>query len=88
MLCVDSAYQPAMDNLQMILGGEKFSVDTTEKVNGQMGRDALAYLWEAAGLFEKDKDRRRAFTPGAIATYLARGEPRSHQGTPPPGDDA
>src|SRR6056297_812853 len=44
MLCVDSAYQQAMDNLQVILGGEKFSVDTAEKVNGQMGRTAGAYL--------------------------------------------
>ncbi len=33
-----------MDNLQVILGGEKFSVDTAENVNGQMGRTAGAYL--------------------------------------------
>ncbi len=44
MLCVDAAYQQAMDNLQVILGGEKFSVDTAENVNGQMGRAAGAYL--------------------------------------------
>ena len=44
MLCVDSAYQQAMDNLQVILGSEKFSVDTAEKINGQMGRAAGAYL--------------------------------------------
>ncbi len=30
LLCVDSAYQQAMDNLQVILGGGKFSVDTVE----------------------------------------------------------
>ena len=44
MLCVDSAYQQAMDNLRVILGGEKFSVDTAEKVNGQMGKAAGEYL--------------------------------------------
>ena len=44
MLCVDSAYQQAMDNLQVMLGGDKFSVDTAEKVNGQMGQAAGAYL--------------------------------------------
>ena len=36
MLSADSAYQQAMDNLRVILGGEKFSVDTAEKVNGQV----------------------------------------------------
>ena len=44
MLCVDSAYQQTMDNLRVILGGEKFSVDTAEKVNGQMGQVAGEYL--------------------------------------------
>ena len=44
MLCVDSAYQQAMDNLQVILGGARLSVDTAEKVNGQMGQAAGAYL--------------------------------------------
>ena len=44
MLCADSAYQQAMDNLRVILGGEKFSVDTAEKVNGQMGETAGEYL--------------------------------------------
>ncbi|MEM6779542.1 MAG: ISKra4 family transposase [Planctomycetota bacterium] len=44
MLSVDSAYQQAMDNLQVILGGEKLSVDTAEKINGQMGHVAGAYL--------------------------------------------
>jgi hypothetical protein len=44
MLCVDAAYQQAMDNLQVILGGEKLSVDTAESVNGQMGRAAGGYL--------------------------------------------
>ena len=44
MLSVDSAYQQAMDNLQVILGGEKFSVDTAERVNGHMGQAAGAYL--------------------------------------------
>lgn len=44
MLCVDSAYQQAMDNLQAILGGGKFSVDTAEKINGKLGLAAGAYL--------------------------------------------
>lgn len=44
MLSVDSAYQQAMDNLQVILGGEKFSVDTAETINSQMGKDAGEYL--------------------------------------------
>lgn len=44
MLAVDSAYQQAMDNLQVILGGEKFSVDTAETINFQMGTDAGEYL--------------------------------------------
>ena len=44
MLCVDSAYQQAMGNLQVILGGDKFSVDTAERVNGQMGQAAGEYL--------------------------------------------
>jgi hypothetical protein len=34
---------------------------------------ALAYLWEAAGLFEKDEDRRRAFTRERLLRIL-RGE--------------
>jgi len=34
---------------------------------------ALAYLWEAAGLFEKDEDRRRAFTRARLLRIL-RGE--------------
>ena len=44
MLSVDSAYQQAMDNLHAILGGEKLSVDTAERINGQMGRAAGAFL--------------------------------------------
>ena len=44
MLCADSAFQQAIDNLRVILGGEKFSVDTAEKVNGQMGQTAGEYL--------------------------------------------
>lgn len=44
MLAVDSAYQQAMDNLQVILGGERFSVDTAEKINSQMGTAAGEYL--------------------------------------------
>lgn len=44
MLCVDSAYQQAMDNLQVILGCENLSVDTAENINGQMGQAAGAYL--------------------------------------------
>ncbi len=34
---------------------------------------ALAYVWEAAGLFEKDEDRRRAFTRERLLRIL-RGE--------------
>ena len=44
MLCVDSAYQQPMDNLHAILGGEKLSIDTAERINGQTGRAAGAFL--------------------------------------------
>lgn len=47
MLSVDSAYQQAMNHLQIILGSDKLSVDTAERINGQMGRDAGAYLDQA-----------------------------------------
>lgn len=44
MLAVDSAYQQATENLQVILGGEKLSVDTAEQINGQMGAAAGEFL--------------------------------------------
>lgn len=43
MLCVDQAHDQAMVNLGNILGG-KFSVDTSERVNGQLGVAAGEYL--------------------------------------------
>ncbi len=46
MLAVDSAYQQAMDNLHVILGGGKLSVDTAEQMNHQMGTAAGKYLDE------------------------------------------
>lgn len=44
MLCVDSAYQQAMNHLQVILASDKFSVDTAERINLQMGAAAREYL--------------------------------------------
>jgi len=44
MLCVDSAYQQAMNNLQVILASDKLSVDTAERINLQMGASAGEYL--------------------------------------------
>jgi hypothetical protein len=43
MLAVDQAYEQATSNLGQILGG-KFSVDTAEQINGQMGQDAGEFL--------------------------------------------
>ena len=43
MLAVDSAYEQATANLGKILGG-RFSVDTTEAINAQMGRAAGEFL--------------------------------------------
>jgi hypothetical protein len=43
MLAVDSAYEQATNNLSRILGG-KFSVDTAERINGEMGRTAGQFL--------------------------------------------
>ncbi len=43
MLCVDQAHDQAMVNLGHILGG-KFSVDTSERINGQFGVAAGEYL--------------------------------------------
>ncbi len=43
MLGVDQAYDQAMKNIGHILGG-KFSVDTAERVNGQLGKAAGEYL--------------------------------------------
>lgn len=42
-LSVDSAYEQAMENLGTILG-TKFSVDTAEQINGQMGNAASDFL--------------------------------------------
>ena len=43
MLSVDQAYEQAMRNLGAILGGD-FSVDTAERINGQLGQRAGEYL--------------------------------------------
>ena len=43
MLGVDQAYDQAMKNLGVIFGS-KFSVDTAERVNGNMGRNAGEFL--------------------------------------------
>ena len=43
MLGVDQAYEQAMENLGMIFGS-KFSVDTAERINGNMGRSAGEFL--------------------------------------------
>lgn len=43
MLSVDHAYDQAMKNLAQILGG-RFSVDTAERVNGQLGKAAGEFL--------------------------------------------
>jgi len=43
MLCVDQAYDQAMKNLGQIFGGN-FSVDTAERINGNMGRSAGEFL--------------------------------------------
>lgn len=34
----------AMNNLQVILAGDKLTVDIAERINGEMGRDAGVYL--------------------------------------------
>lgn len=69
MLCVDSAYQQAMNNLQVILGGEKLSVDTAEQINGQMGRQAGEYL---NNLPKPDADSEAKFL---VATADCKGVP-------------
>ena len=43
MLSVDQAYDQAMKSLAAILGGD-FSVDTAERINGQLGQSAGEYL--------------------------------------------
>lgn len=43
MLAVDSAYEQAMSNLGKILNG-KFSVDTAERINAELGRAAGEFL--------------------------------------------
>lgn len=43
MLAVDSAYEQAMANLGVILGG-KFSVDTAERINSDLGQAAGKFL--------------------------------------------
>jgi hypothetical protein len=43
MLCVDSAYEQAMQNLGRILGQE-FSIDTAEQINQRMGMEAGSFL--------------------------------------------
>ena len=45
MLAVDSAYEQAMHNLGQILGG-RFSVDTAESINAEMGQAAGEFLNE------------------------------------------
>lgn len=45
MLAVDSAYEQATNNLSRILGG-KLSVDTAERINGEMGRTAGQFLFD------------------------------------------
>ena len=45
MLAVDSAYEQAMHNLGQILGG-RFSVDTAENINAEMGQAAGEFLSE------------------------------------------
>lgn len=43
MLAVDSAYEQALDNLGVILGGN-FSVDTAERINTELGHAAGEFL--------------------------------------------
>ncbi|MEX0791881.1 MAG: hypothetical protein WD045_02005 [Pirellulaceae bacterium] len=45
MLAVDSAYEQAMKNLGRILGSN-FSVDTAERINGEMGQVAGEFLFD------------------------------------------
>lgn len=43
MICVESSFHQASENLQTIFGGN-FSVDTLEHINLQMGKDADSFL--------------------------------------------
>ena len=58
-----------MNNLQVILGGEKLSVDTAEQINGQMGRQAGVYL---DNLPKPDADSEAKFL---VATADCKGVP-------------
>jgi len=69
MLSVDSAYQQAMNNLQVILGSDRLSVDTAEQINGQMGRQAGEYL---DNLPKPDADSEAKFL---VATSDCKGVP-------------
>lgn len=68
MLGVDQAYDQAMKNLGVILGS-KFSVDTAEQINGQLGRGAGEFL---ADLPKPERDTEAKFL---IATADCKGVP-------------
>lgn len=75
MLSVDQAYDQAMKNLGAILGGD-FSVDTTERINGQLGRSAGEYL---ADLPKPEADTEAKFL---VATADCKGVPLVKQDSP------
>ena len=75
MLGVDQAYDQAMKNLAAILGGD-FSVDTAERINGQLGR--------SAGEFLGDLPKPEAATEGKflVATADCKGVPLVKEDSP------
>lgn len=75
MLSVDQAYDQAMKNLAAILGGN-FSVDTAERMNGQLGQNAGEYL---ADLPQPEADTEAKFL---VATADCKGVPLVKEDSP------